>query len=159
MTKRLGKGQGEGMMWESVRLISEAVEKGMSEKDRGELFSKMYGLLSGGHFDEEHATEAVAKMYYTDKDKEKRYAPYWTIPQIVEIYESVSDDIPSAYNEWDFYVAFNMVASDNWRLLHEWWPSITPEQFAEKITDLTVNWLSDEDNPYGNTKIWSYLNK
>ena len=158
MTKRLGKGQGEGMMWDSVRVISEAVENGMSDKDKQALFSKLYGMLSGGHFDEDRAVEAVAKMYYTDEDGAKHYAPYWTIPQIDEIYESVRGDIPKAYNEWDFYVAFNMVASDNWRLLHEWWPSITPEQFADKISDLTVNWLADEDSPYGDRKIWGYLN-
>ena len=131
----------------------------MSGKEKEALFSKLYGMLSGGHFDEEHATEAVAKMYYTDKDGEKRYAPYWTIPQIEEIYEDERGEFPATYNGWDFYVAFNMVASDNWRLLHEWWPSITPEQFAEKITDLTVNWLADEDNPYGDKKIWGYLNQ
>ena len=158
MTTRLGKGQGEGMMWESVRVISDAIERGMSDKDKQALFSELYGMLSGGHYDEERAVEAVAKMYYTDRDREKRYAPYWTIPQIDEIYESVSGDIPSAYNGWDFYVTFNMVASDNWRLLHEWWPNITQEQFADKITDLTVNWLSDEDNPWGDKKIWGYLN-
>ena len=131
----------------------------VSDKAKAALFAKMYGMLSGGHYDEEHAIEAVAKMFYKDKDGDKRTAPYWTIPDIEDIYESVKDDIPAAVNEWDFYVAFNMVASDSWMLLHEWWPSISAEQFAEKITDLTVNWLNDDDSPNENTKIWSYLNK
>ena len=158
VTKRLGKGQGEGMMWDTLRVVSDAIEHGMSEKDRAALNAKIYGMLSGGHFDEEHALEAVAKMYYTDVDGAKRYAPYWTIPQVMDIHDSVSGDIPSAYNGWDFFVTMNMVASDTWNLLHEWWPSLTQEQFADKVADLAVNYLADEDNPYGEKKIWCYLN-
>ena len=159
MTKRLGKGRGEEMMWDTVKVISDAVENDMSDKGKADLYSRIYGLLSGGHFDEEHAMEAVSKMYYVDANGVKRFAPYWTIPQVGEIYESVREELPEAYNEWDFFVAFQMMASDMWCLLHEWWPSISPEQFAEKISDLTVNWLNDEDSPLGNTKIWSYLHK
>lgn len=159
MTKRLGKGQGESVMWDTVKIVSEAVEQGMSEKDKEALMAKIYGMLSGGHFDEDHATEIVAKMYYEDKDGEKRHAPYWTIPQISEIYESVKDEIPAACTEWDFYVAFNMVAADHWCLLHEWWPSLTQEQFIERIKDLTVNWLDDEDSADADKKVWNYLHK
>lgn len=157
ITKRLGSGKGESMMWDTLKVVSEAVDNGFSEKDKAVLMSQIYGMLSGGHFDEDYAVEAVEKMYYTDKDGQKRGAPYWTIPQVTEIYDSVKSEIPKAYNEWDFYVAFNMLASDNWCLIHKWWPNITPEQFAEKITDLTVNWLDDEDNPYGDKKVWGYL--
>lgn len=157
ITKRMSAGMGESMMWDTVKVVSEAIDASMSEKDKAALMSKIYGMLSGGHFDEDHAMEAVSKMYYIDKDGAKRHAPYWTIPQVMEIYESVKDEIPEAYNEWDFFVTFQMVASDHWCLIHKWWPGITPEDFAEKITELTVNWLSDEDNPYGEQKIWGYL--
>ena len=157
VTKRLGKGQGEDMMWGTLRIVSDAVEHGFSDKDKSALMAEIYGMLSGGHFDEEHAVEIVQKMYYVDKDGEKRHAPYWTIPQVSEIYESVQDDIPGAYNEWDFYVTMNMAASDNWCMLHKWWPNITPEQFAEKVTDIAVNWLNDPDSPFGEKKVWGYL--
>ena len=158
MTKRLGKGQGEEMMWDTVKIVSEAIENGMSEKDKEVLRAKMYGLLSGGHYDEDYALASVSKMYYTDRDGVKRYAPYWTIPQVASIYEAVSDKIPSAYNEWDFFVTFQMIASDDWNLYKKWWPDISLEEIAEKVTDATVNWLNDEDNPYGTRKIWCYLN-
>ena len=158
ITLRLGKGQGEEMMWDTLRVVSDAIEGGLSEKDRMALNSKIYGLLSGGHFDEDYAMDAVSRMYYTDKDGAKRYAPYWTIPQVEEIYDSVRGDVPNAYNEWDFFVTMNMIASDTWGLLHEWWPSLTPEQFTDRVTDLAANWLDDEDNPFGTKKIWCYLN-
>ena len=157
ITKRLGKGQGEGMMWETLRAVSDAIESKMNDKDRSELNARIFGMLSGGHFDEEHAMESVSRMYYTNRDGVKRYAPYWTIPQVYEVYEKVADRIPKAYNEWDFFVTFQMVASDYWMLLRKWWPTISDEQFAEKVADLAVNWLADKDNPYGDRKIWCYL--
>lgn len=52
-----------------------------------------------------------------------------------------------------------MVAADHWRLLHEWWPSLTQEQFIERIKDLTVNWLDDEDSADADKKVWNYLHK
>ena len=157
MTKRLGKGQGEGMMWDTVKVVSDFVEKGMSDKDKEALMSRIFGLLSGGHFDEDHATEIVSKMYYTDKDGNKRYAPYWTIPEVSEIYESVKDKIPSDYNEWDFFVTMQMLLSDMRPLLEKWWPGIDASEIAEKITDVSVCYLNDEDNPFGTKKIWGYL--
>ena len=145
------------MMWGTLRIVSDAVERGLSEKDKAVLMEKIYGMLSGGHFDEEHALDVVSGMYYTDEGGEKRHAPYWTIPQVAEVYESVKDEIPEAYNEWDFFVTMQMCAADNWRLVHKWWPGISDGQFAEKIAEMAVNWLSDEDNPYGDKKIWGYL--
>ena len=157
MTKRLGKGQGEAMMWDTVRIISDAVENDMSDKAKEQLYAKMYGALSGGHYDEDHAIDAVSKMYYVDPDGEKRHAPYWTIPQVDAVYESVKDEIAEPYNEWDFYVAFNMIAAKEWNLYKKWWPSISMEEIAEKVTDSTVNWLNDDDNPFGKRKVWGYL--
>ena len=89
MTKRLGKGQGESMMWDTVKVVSEFVDHKMSDKDKDEMMAKLHGMLSGGHFDEDYAVEAVTKMYYMDKDGTKRFAPYWTIPEVAEVYESV----------------------------------------------------------------------
>lgn len=157
MTKRLGKGQGEGMMWETLRIVSDAVEHGMGEKDKSALLSKIFGALSGGHYDEDHATEAVSKMYYIDNDGNKRYGPYWTIPQIQEVYEGVKDKIPEEYNEWDFFVVMQMEMSDKRMLLEKWWPGISGDELAEKVADLAISWLNDPDSPYGTRKIWGYL--
>ena len=144
-------------MWDTLRIVSDAIEAKMSDKDKAELNAKIYGMLSGGHFDEEHAMEAVSKMYYTDKDGAKRYAPYWTIPQVEEVYESVKEEIPEAYNEWDFFVVMQMQKADLCPLFQKWWPNATPEQMDEKFAQSAVNWLNDEDNPYGEKKAWGYL--
>lgn len=157
MTVRLGKGQGEGMMWDTVKAVSEAVDAGMSEKDKEALMARIYGMLSGGHFDEDHAVEAVSKMGYVDKDGDKRSAPYWTIPEVSDVYESVKDRIPSCYNEWDFYVTMNWCMSRYRMLLEDWFPKIDAEELAVRLSDLAVNFLSDEDSPFGKKKIWGYL--
>lgn len=157
MTCRLGKGQGEEKMWDTIRAVSDAVDRKMSDKDKEALMAKLHGILSGGHFDEDFAMESVSRMYYTDKDGVKRHAPYWTIPDVAAWYEKVKGKIPKSYNEWDFFVTANMVASDNWMLLTKWWPGITREELDEKVMELAVNWLNDEDNPFGTSKIWDYL--
>lgn len=154
--KKYSSGKGEDMMWKSVELISRAVDENMPEKERELLIADVYGLMSGNHYNEEYAQRCVAKMYYTDKTGAKHYAPYWTVEQVRRIYDEVKEDIPN-YNEWDFYVTFNMIASDNWVLLHEWWPDITPELFARKVTELAVSWLSDVDWNCSDSKIWDYM--
>ena len=157
MIKARGTGKGEETMWRSVAIISDSIEKHYTPEAKSELMSEIYGLMSGGHFDEHYAPACVAKMYYTDEDGEKHYAPYWSEPQIRAIYNQVAKSIPDTYTFWDFYVTFNMVASDNWVLIHKWFPSITEAEFAEKITDLAVAWLDDPDNPYRESKVWKYL--
>ena len=153
--KKYGTGNGEAMMWKSVELISEAVDKSMPEAAKERLVADVYGLMSGGHYNEEYAMRCVSGMYYIDGNGTKRYAPYWTKEQVGTFFADVSEEIPD-YNEWDYFVTFNMLASDNWVLFHEWWPGISAEDFAQKIAELSLTWLSDKDWK-GSTKIWDYM--
>ena len=154
--KNYGTGKGEGMMWRSVGVISEAVDKYFSDEQKDALMSDIYGLMSGGHYNEEHAHRCVEKMYYLDAKGEKHYAPYWTEPQVHEVYDKVKAKLPKEYNPMDYFVTFHMLASDNWTTIHDWWPDITPEGFAGKIADLSVAWLADADWPT-TSKIWDYM--
>ena len=154
--KTYGKGKGEGMMWQSVEIISDSVEKHLSQEEKEELIADIYGLMSDGHYNEWYAKECVSKMYYVDKDGKKHYAPYWPQDAVHDIYEKNKSKIPSSYNEWDWCVTFNMIASDNWNIIHEWWPEISEGLFAQKITEMTINWLSDPDFD-SKSKIWDYM--
>ena len=40
-------------------------------------------------------------------------------------------------------------------LQKKWFPN---GDHLDKIVELTINWLNDSDNPYGDSKIWSYFN-
>ena len=157
LTKTYGSGKGEGMMWKSVEMISEAVEKYMPEQAKHDLKRKMYGEMSGGHYNETFAEEDIKKMYYTDKSGAKHEAPYWPTSAVREIYESVKGKI-KPYNCWDFLVTMNMSKADNCNLLSEWFPNDSEEQRNERIVQMAINFLNDPDNPYSEHKIWGYLN-
>lgn len=157
--KKYGEGKGEAMMWKSVEIISDALDKHMDEATRTALTRRLYGEMAGGHYDEAFAKEDVKKMYYIDSDGQKKYAPYWTDEQVREVYNSVKAEVPKAYNFWDFYVALQMIKSDNCPLMRKWFPDATPEDMDKKFVDLTLNWLKDEDNPFGSEKVWGYLNR
>lgn len=150
-------GQGEEMMWNSIDLISKFIDEHLDEGDKKNLITRVFGLMSKGHYNEEFADEEIAHMYYQDKGGRKHFAPYWSHDQMEDIYEVMKSQIPD-YNLYDFIVTFNMLASDNWYLLHNWFPEINSEQLAKRITDLTVTWLNDEDWPT-KSKIWDYFNK
>ena len=154
--KDSGAEQGVDVMWETTRVISDAIEESMPEEAKEELYAKLYGHLSNGHYNEEFAMRAVEEMYYTDEMGNAHYAPYWTIAVVKEWYESVKAEIPN-YNLYDFYVTINMIASDNHNLLVKWFPSDTAEDREKKYVALAVNWLKDEDW-HEHNKIWHYLN-
>ena len=157
LTKKYGSGRGEETMWKTVQAVSEMVEAKMDEESKRCLIRSVYASMSGGHYDRDFAKEDVACMYYTDPSGMKHYAPYWTEEQMVGVYARVKAKIP-AYNVWDFCVTMNMIASDNWRLLHEWFPDMDMDAFSNKVAEMAVNWLNDPDSPYGTRKIWDYLN-
>ena len=157
MTKSLGKGKGEDMMWTTTHIISNAVEESMDKDARHHLKRAIYGALSGGHYNEEYAMEDVASMYYKDARGNKHFAPYWAVPQVQEIYSNIKGEIPS-YNEWDWFVTLQMTKADYCPMLEKWYPDITTEQKDAKLVELALNWLKDEDSPYPTGKIWHYLN-
>ena len=158
LTKKYGEGKGENMMWKSLRIVSDAVENGMDEESKSELMRKIYNTIADGHYNEEYALADVAQMFYNDNAGDQHYAPYWTVPQVKEVYESVKGKIPTSYNFWDFYVALQMQKSDLYPLLSRWFPDDTPEQMDKRLVEATLNWLTDDDNPFGDKKVWGYVN-
>lgn len=158
MTKMYGKDKGEPMMWDVIAVVSDAVEASMPEAEKKALERKIYGKLSGGHYNEQYAMEDVAKMSYRDsRTGMVRKASYWPTSTIREIYESLRGDLRS-YNCWDFFVTLNMIATDEAGIVDKWFPNISDQERDGKFVELAVNWLNDDDNPYGNSKIWCYLN-
>ena len=157
LTKKYSAGKGEDMMWKTLSLVSDSVESSMQPCDRKKLIRKVYCAMSGGHYNEEFAREDIAKMYYKDADGIKHYAPYWPDEALHSLYEAHKSEIPG-YNFWDWAVTMNMIKSDYCQLLSEWFPDDDEETRNERIVRLAINWLDDEDNPFGQSKIWCYLN-
>lgn len=144
-------------MWESVRMLSETLQEKLTKEEYADVERDMYYSMVGGHYNEQYAHEDVAQMYY-ERDGKKWYAPYWTDQQVEQVYNNVRDKIPSEYNMWDFYVALNMVKSDNCNLFRHWWQGAEDTEIEKKVVEATVNYLDDPDNPYGTEKVWCYLN-
>ena len=157
LTKKYGEGKGEGAMWSTLELVSEALESGMDTKEKNCLIRKVYGLMSDKHYNEEFAREDISKMYYKDEDGKKHFAPYWSDDALRLLFEDYHADIPE-YNFWDWAVTMNMTKSDNCPLIMEWFPDADDDERNERIVRLAINWLQDDDNPYGDSKIWCYMN-
>ena len=156
--KSYGKGKGEDTMWKSVKAMSDTLGEMLSPEDYCRLERIVYCSMVGGHYNEEYAHKDVQKMYYTSRAGDTFYGPYWTDEQVAEVYGKVKGSIPKAYNLWDFYVTLNMTKADNCNLFMRWWQGSSNEEREQRIIEMAVNWLCDEDNPYGDEKIWSYLN-
>lgn len=158
-------GKSDARTMETVTdIIGDFLRQNVSEEAYCSLYKDIYSELIGGHYNKEFADRQIPKMYYTDADGKKHYAPYWTEAEVKDLYDGVKGKIPSAYNFYDFEVALNMIKSDYCPLLEKWYNKLTPAPadmktwFEEMIKELTVNWLDDDDNPYGNEKIWRYFN-
>ena len=157
LTKKYGTGQGEGAMWKTIEVISDAIERTMPESDQDALARKVYGVISGEHYNEEFAREDIAKMYYTTPGGEKVYAPYWSEESLRTLYKRYKDQIPG-YNCWDWMVTMSMMKSDYCPLIMAWFPGIGEDERNEKIVQLAINWLKDDDSPFAGRKPWGYLN-
>lgn len=157
LIRKYGTNKGEDIMWASVDIISETLEKHLSKEEQYALKKRIHYLMVGGHFDKDFADKQIKKMYYIDSKGEKHWAPYWSEEAVKEIYDNVQDSI-SEYNFYDFEVAMNMIKSDYCPLLQKWFPDESNEDHLRRIKSLTLNWLNDEDNPFGNEKVWLYFN-
>ena len=149
------KGKDPEPLMEIINILSKALNN-LPEEDKELLSKKIYYLLNGGHYNEEFAKAAVAKMYYIE-GKEKVYAPYWMQGEIEKLYDQVKNEIDD-YNLWDFYVTMNMIMSDNYPLLIKRYPESSKDEKTNIILEDSINYLNDEDNPFGTEKIWGYLN-
>ena len=151
------KGEGSDKMWCTTKILSDAIEQYVPEKQREAIKTKVYYSSFGGHFNRDFADAAISKFYYVDLNGVKHEAPYWTESEVKEVYETVKKKIPD-YNFYDFEVTLNMVKSDNCNKLKSWFPEASKEELLEKLVEEAVNYLDDADNPFGTEKVWKYLN-
>ena len=151
------KNEGSDKMWCTTKILSDSIEEFVPEKQKEVLLNKIYYSMNGGHFDKESAERAISKMYYFDGSKIQHQAPYWTESEVRPLYERVRSKIPN-YNFYDFEVTMNMVKSDNYMKLKHWFPDESEPELINRYIEEAVNYLDDEDNPFGTEKIWKYLN-
>ena len=151
LIEKYGKGKGESVMWDTTKLVSDFIKpmKETNKKEYWNLMRKVYGLMSGGHYDEVWANHDVSQIEYTDNEGKKHTGAYWTCEQIEEATKGMT--FPSGTTKYDKFVAFNFAKSD----------------FCKKFDDsqvLQIGYLfffSDEDwsseGKGSSTKTWEYI--
>ena len=154
--KKYGVNKDTEVMIKTTEVISDYLEETLSNDEYCALKKKIYQSLEGGHFNKEFADIQIAKMYYKENGEIHR-APYWTEDEVYNIYQQYKSKLVP-YNLYDFEVAINMIKSDNCIKLKKWFPDATKEELLNKIIEETLNWLDDEDNPFGTEKVWKYFN-
>lgn len=155
LIKKYGSDKGQETMWKTTEFISKYTSK-LNDEDYKCLVHELAGFLLDGHYDEYFADEQVANMYYI-YDNVKHTGPFIIKDKVLQAYNNIRSKMAN-YNQWDFYVTVQMIYSDYYVLLHKWFENISDEELQDKVYDLAVNWLDDEDNPFGNKKIWCYFN-
>lgn len=153
IVENLADNGGKEMM-ELTKVLSEFVEKNVSDKDKDALLRDVYGVVSGGHFNRLYSDEVIHKMYYEDASGTKHYAPYFTEEEVEEFFEEHKDDV-SDYTIFDLAVTLNMLWSDNARFLNKY--AKDEAQAKKMVFDMAVEFLQDPDTPHPHSKIWHYL--
>lgn len=151
----------EESMWKSVKTISDFLEDKLSNEDKDCLNRCIYGIISEGHYNEKFAIEDIKKMTVSGDDGKIHSNDEW---QFVDFdssknhFDSYHRRYNDSYNEYDYWVATNMVYTDNIEMLLKWFPNSQNNGIMDKVYEMTDNWLNDKDNPFGDAKIWKYFN-
>lgn len=148
----------------SLRLLSKArnavrmLENGECGLDKIQTEAAMreleYYMTGVSHFDELSARGCIAKMYYYVGDTQKTFAPFVDYQSAKDYYERVKDDILD-YNLWDFSVTLNLMYSDHSEVVKKWTKG--EEKLKDRMVELAVSWLNDEDTNHPSDKIWWYM--
>lgn len=141
-------------------ILVSCVDEHCDEEKICHVIKKIHEQLFGKHFDEDCALRTVAKMFYykDDTSTAKVFGAFIPFETSQKIFARTKDMIHKDYNVFDFYVAQNMIYSDNYNLYKKWFKDVTDEAMLNIVTEHTVQWLNDPDSPYSDgTKIWSYL--
>lgn len=147
----------EESMWQSVKTISDFLDNKLSEDDKDCLNRCIYGIMSKGHYNETFAKEDIDKM--TVSGKQSLPINFFTLEQAEELFKEYHrGSFVESYNEYDFWVTLNMILTDNIELIRNWFPQEGTDELNKRIYTMAVNWLNDNDNPFGTSKIWCYFN-
>ena len=142
-----------------IHLLSNEIGDYLDKEEKHHLKRKVWCIISDGHYNKKFAEKDVEKMY-VETSTGNLHAPFYTLEETTDVYNKLkkSNDILSHYNEYDFYVTMNMIATDNHNLYKKRFPNYGKEMITELYIEDSLNWLDDKDNPYGTSKIWKYLN-
>ena len=135
---KYGKGKGEAVMWESTKEISDflAPMKETNKEEYWYLMRKVFGIMSGGHYNEEFSEHDVKEM--------QPLGEYWSRKQVEEATKGMT--FASGVTPCDKYVAFNAFANDLKCTLSD----------EDILKSAYAFWFADKDWKRS-SKIWEYM--
>ena len=146
LIEKYGKGASTEKMKELTMILSDflaPMKKVHKEKYWG-LMRDVFGLLNDGHYDEKFAMHDVENIEYTDRQGQKRKGAYWTLEQVKEATKEYK--FPNATNEYDVFVAANIMHSD------------LCKKFDDKqILDAMYSFFCNDEDWGGGNKVWYYM--
>lgn len=158
--KKYGTGKGEATMWQTTKMVSDALMPMMNERpdEYWALIKNIYAEVAGPHFNEEFGKWQIEQMYYVDKEGRKVMSPHWTKSQYQMVYENNRNKLKKAYTAWDFAVTLEMLYSDYVMLFHEWFPTASESDMDTHFVQMAIAYLNDPDDAEEG-KIWFKYNK
>lgn len=136
----------ERAMEASVNSVNDMLEE--LKDSHPELYShfmtKTYEDLFGPHYNEEFASDAVAKLQYTDENGKRHVGPHWTMQEIVAATQGKV--FPSGTTDFDKYVAYNAAYADFCKKFDE-----------EDILDIAYLFFFADEDWHSSGKIWTYM--
>lgn len=160
LIKTYGKGRGETAMWQSTKLVSDALEpmKETNPEAYWALIKNTYAIMAGPHYNEEFGEWQIAQMSYKDKSGTIHHSPHWTKAQYAAVYDNIRPKLKDdKYTAWDVAVTLEMLYSDYICTLREWFPAETDQELEARVVQLAIAYLNDEDDKTEG-KIWRRFN-
>lgn len=148
-------GGNEKVMWATVEGVSDLLEQMKIAHPQAywDFMRKQHEIVCGKHFDESYATWQVSQMSHMGADGKEYKGQHWSLEDTNGVLVKYRSKIPSAYNEWDFYVALNATYHD----YVEWAKKHIPDDVDNAIiTSAVTFWMMDYD--WGDdSKVWEYF--
>lgn len=145
----------EKVMWASIDKVSDLLEqiKEAHPKLYWAFMREQHEAMFGKHFNEAYAKWQVEQMHHKGDDGKNYKGEHWSIEATNSVLSKYRSKVPSAYNEWDFYVALNAQYHDYCL----WARRQFPDDYETAIIEMALAfWFMDEDW-MGNTKVWDYF--
>lgn len=145
----------EKVMWASIGKVSDLLEqiKETHPKIYWNFMREQHETMFGKHFNEPYAKWQVKQMHHRGDDGKNYSGEHWSIEATNSVLSKYRSKIPSAYNEWDFYVALNAQYHD----YCAWARRQFTDDYETAIIEMALAfWFADEDW-IGHTKVWDYF--
>lgn len=144
-------------MWASIESVSELMEE--IREQHPDIYRRFmreqHEIMCGKHYNQAYAEWEVSQMYHKNADGTVSRGEHWTLEDTNDVLSKHRGKVPSAYNEYDFYVALNAHWHDVWRLASTRLAS-EEEAIAYVIDEAICVWFNDDDW-VGEDKVWTYF--